>query len=93
MRDAGHAARLQHRHAVHDRDDAAARIGQPDDAVPALPVPAQDRAPRAPQASAITKKRRRHTIMPIDDRGIRRGRLRVRPRHLRRPTPDPRHRR
>jgi len=41
MRNAGHAARLQHRHAAHDLHHAAVRISQADDAAAALPVPAR----------------------------------------------------
>ena len=39
MRNAGHPARFQYRHAAHDLDHAAARIGHAQDTAPALPAP------------------------------------------------------
>ena len=70
VRDAGYPARLQYRHAAHDLDHAAVRIGQADDAAPALPVPTHE-----PRGQHCKERRHEGVTHPhhhlIDDRGVR----------------------
>ena len=77
VRNTGHAACLQHRHAPHDPDHAAARIGQADDAVTTL-LPAPTRHPRGQHGQQRCQERvaQPHHHL-IDDRDILRGRLRM----------------
>src|SRR5260370_15383728 len=70
VRDAGHPARLQYRHAAHDLDHAAVRIGQADDAAPALPVPTHE--PRGQHSKERPHEGVTHPHHHlIDDRGVR----------------------